>query len=1047
MSKKYTYFLLKSCKWHSLFVFFFLLLSQAAFSQSVLVKGTVTDTDGEALEGVTVTYTGAKTSALTNAKGAYAINVPSNNSVLVFLSLGYMRQEIKVNNRRNIDIVLRNSVSALDEVVVVGYGTVKKSDITGAVSKLQVDNPAEKGINTMGQLLQGRVSGVNITQTSGAPGSGFTFNIRGTNSLGSNQPLVVIDGYPVDDSPVTPTLGTDAWAGSAPTIDPLANLNPNDIESIEILKDASSTAIYGSRGANGVVLITTKQGKIGRDAISYSFRSDIGKLPKQIPMLGSIDFMNFTNEGLDNSGQTPRYTQEQIDNQKVSVNWQDLVYRTSVSQDHQLTFSGGDKKTKYNISGNYTKMNGIVRLSDYNRGGIRANINRQVSDKLKLGLNFNTTLSKGRGAMQSMNHNYFGSSVVGSALRFRPLDKQAYTEDGDFDLSDPTLQSNPVLTVEKIDNDSKINTLMANINAEYTIAKGLIFKINGGFNRTNSLRQQYFKRGTFMGNNSNGSAYWGMANNFNYLTEYTLSYNKQIKKHRINAVGGYTFQNWKVERLGVQARGFTNDNLGYNALQYSSAVSTPTTAVQEWALASYLSRINYSFANKYLVTFTGRYDGSSRLAEGHKWDFFPSLGLGWNLQNESFMKSFAWINQFKVRGSYGVSGSQSVPVGSTQALLASYRSAVGIGNVVTGTVLDGFENKDLGWETTKQFNLGADLAFKNNRYTFTIDFYKKITTDLLISTDIPADNGFTNYTANAGEIENKGIEIDASARLLSKKLKWTLSGNIGFNRNKVISVGATPQIFGRTLINGDFGQPITISQSGSAVGAFYGYRVNGLYQNTDEITNGPVDNRLPQPGDFRYVDISGPNGEPDGKINEDDRVILGNPNPDYTFGITNEFSYKKLNLSFLVYGSIGADVANMNRFYTDALVAGGSPVLNVRQEAYDKRWVGEGTSNYYPRARSTGTVFDTRFSDFLLEDATFIRLKNINLSYDLPISKIKFAKRIAVFVNVDNLITFTNYKGYDPEVSGLSSNGMDRGIDYSTIPVFRTYSFGLRANF
>lgn len=1011
--------------------------------QTILVKGTVTDVEGKAIEGVSVSFTGAKTSTITNDKGEYAINVPTNNAVLVFFSIGYLRQEVKVNNRQRINIVLQHSISKLDEVVVMGYGTVRKSDVTGSVSKLELDNPAEKGINTIGQLLQGRVSGVNITQTSGAPGSGVTFNIRGTNSLGSNQPLIVIDGYPVDDNAVTPILGTDAWAGSTPAIDPMANLNPNDIESIEILKDASSTAIYGSRGANGVVLITTKQGKVGRDAIAYSFRSDFGKLPKQIPMLGSVDYMRFTNEGLFNSGiTTPRFTEQQIADQVVNTNWQDLIYRTAISQDHQLSFTGGDKKTRYSVSANYTKMNGIVKLSDYNRGGLRANINRQISDKFKLGLNFNTTLSKSRGAMQSMNHDYIGASVVGSALRFNPLLQQSYTEDGDFDLEDPLLQSNPLLTIEKIDNDSKINTLGTNINAEYTILKGLAFKVNGGFNRVNSLRQQYFRRGTFQGNNSNGSAYWGMVNNFNYLTEYTLSYNKEIKKHRINAVGGYTFQNWKVERLGVQARSFTNDNLGYNALQYAGAVNTPATAVQEWALASFLSRINYSFANKYLVTFTGRYDGSSRLAAGHKWDFFPSLGLGWNAHNESFMKTLPWISQFKVRGSYGLSGSQSVPVGSTQALITSYRSAVNIGNVVTGTVLSGFENKDLGWETTKQFNLGADLSFEKNKYTLTIDLYKKTTTDLLISTAIPSDNGFTAYMANAGKIENRGIEFDASARLLSKGLKWTLSGNIAFNRNKVIDVGATPQIFGRTLIASALGKPASISQPGSAIGAFYGFKVIGIYQNADEVTNGPVDNINPQPGDFKYADVNA-----DGIINEMDRTIIGNPNPDYTFGITNEFSYRKINLSFLVYGSIGADVVNLNRYWTDGMFAGGTPPLNTRQEAYDGRWVGEGTSNYYPRPKNTGSLLDSRFSDFIVEDATFVRLKNISLSYDLPVSKIKFVQKLSLFVTGDNLITITKYKGYDPEVSGLGSDGMNRGIDYSTIPVFRTYSFGVKASF
>lgn len=1018
-------------------------LLRNAMVRDSLIRGKITNEAGDPLEGATVMIQGTAKGITTDAKGIFSVKA-ARGQTLLFSMVGYKPRALKIGQQKELNITMSPAASDLNDVMVVGYGVVRKSDLTGSISRVKVENPAQQGINSYEQLLQGRSSGVNITQTSGAPGAGITFNIRGTNSLGSNQPLIVIDGYPVesDNSAVSPSGGSDYWTGQAPPVNALASLDPNEIESVEILKDASSTAIYGSRGANGVVMITTKKGREGKDRISYSFRGDVGKLPKQISVLGPVDFMKYANEARKNSGGVPVYTDSMINNYAgPDINWQDEIYQTSFSQDHQVSFTGGDKRTKYSVSGNYTTANGIVKLSDYDRGGIRINLDRQMTDRLKMGVNFNATMAKTRGAVQSTNINFIGASVVGGALRYNPL-LTPFTDDGSFDI---TLQSNPVLTNENTDNESKINTLLTNIFAEYTLVKGLTFKVNGGFNRTTSLRQQYFKLGTFVGDNGHGQAYWGTTDNYNYLTEYTLNFNRQLGRHRINAVGGFSWQSWQAKTFGLIVTHFGNDNLSFNALQYGNTVGAPTTTLQNWSLGSYLSRINYSYDGKYLITLTGRYDGSSRLAAGHKWDFFPSAGVGWNMNQESFMSDISWISQLKVRASYGISGNQSIPVGSTESLLTAGRAAIGAGNIVTGVILSTFDNPNLKWETTRQFNAGVDVGFMDNKYSLTVDYYKKKTTNLLINANIPADNGFSTYATNMGAIQNQGVDIDASARLFSGSFKWTLSGNISFNRSKVLDVGPAGIIFGQSIMANGLGQNLTIARPGSSVGAFYGYKITGIYQNADEVSKGPKDPVNPAPGDLKYADISGPNGVPDGKITADDRVILGRPDPNYNFGISNAFSYKRFSLSILIYGSLGQSVANLNRYFSDGMVYAASG--NIRTEAYQHRWTGEGTSNFYPRAKTTGTLVDTRFSNFLLEDGSFIRLKNINLAYDIPVTRIRFFHNLSVFVNATNLVTITKYKGYDPEISGISSNGLDRGIDYGTIPLYRTFSFGINAAF
>lgn len=1034
----------KSISLNTFLLFFAIsVISTTAISQQLpekkIVKGKIINEKGDALPNVTVTESGTKNSTMSDASGMYSIKI-GKTARLSFSSEGFENYDVATSNLLTVNVVLKTSTKALEDVVVIGYGTVKKSDLTGSVSKVKFENAAQQTSSSFEQLLQGKASGVNITQSSGDPGSGILFNIRGGNSLNENQPLIVVDGYPIesDNSSTFAKAGAEYWTTEQKPGNVLANLNPNDIESIEVLKDASSTAIYGSRGANGVIMITTKRGKDAKDKVTYNFRFDISSLPKKIPVLNSWDYATYVNESCKNSGLAILYDSTTMANLKSS-NWQDLIYQTSYSQDHQVTLTGGDFKTKYALIANYTVINGIVKYTNYTKQGISFNLDRQYSNKFKLGLSTKINFSTNNAGYQSTNHDFRGGSVVGGALRWTPT-STLLDDNGEVIISTSD-QGNPLVNLERSKNVTNNTMVLSNFYAEYSILSNLRLRASGGFNVNNNEYKSYWGRGTQTGNSNNGQAYQATNKAFNYLAEYTLNYNTTIAKlHRVTALAGYTTQNWNSTSGGIVVRGFPNDNLGYNALQYGSIISTPVSNYKEWALASYLGRLNYTFDNKYLLTLTGRADGSSRLSANNKWDFFPSAALAWNLHNESFMKQVHFINQAKLKGSYGISGNQNIGIGATQALFGISRSANTFGSVLTGVALSSFDNPNLHWERTKQLNLGLDITFLRSRYTLSVDYYKKRTSDLLVNLAIPSDNGFLSYNTNLGEIENSGLEFEIDAKMTTKKVKWNVNANISFNTNKVINLGENSMILGPNLLPTGLDQIGSVAKPGYAIGSFYGYKIAGVYQNAAEVAAGPRDPLNPVAGDLKYVDVDG-----DGAITTNDRTMIGNPNPKYIFGITNSFSYKSFEFSFFIMGKMGQSVLNLNRFYSDGLVSNTSG--NLRQEAFDNRWTGEGTSNHYPRARRSGSLFDKRVSDFLVEDGSFVRLKNINFSYNVNVKKIKFVSSMKVFVNVSNLITLTNYKGYDPEVSGLSLNAINQNVDLGTIPQFRTYSMGFNVGF
>ncbi len=1011
-----------------------------------IVSGRVVDSNGSPMGGVVINWKNTSTQVVSGDDGRFSVVASGNQDVLEFWYLGKVNKEVSVGDRTTIEVVLEDDMIEMDEVVVLGYGSVRKRDLTGAVSKFTPTDVRDNPMNSVEQVLQGRVSGVQVTQSSGGPAAGINFLVRGANSTSGNQPLIVIDGYPVDPGNSRITSGGDGNAITAqPTMNPLANIDPNEIESIEILKDASATAIYGSRGANGVVLITTKRGKVGEDNVEFNYRSDISQVGREIEVLNTDEFISFIREASQNSSVAlpPGWTDEQLEvYRKTNNDWQQEVYRVAPSNNYQLTVRGGDARTKYAVAGNYTDQNGVIKNSAFNRAGIRVNLDRELSKYLTLGLNLSASKSTTNLSVNSSSTGSISANVVTSALLFAPF-REPYNADGDINQN---LESNPLTIVNLIRDQYDSNLFYGNLTGKLNLTKALSLNMNFGGNLSNGLRQAYHPRGTLVGNQRKGYAYRSQNNNFNYLSEFTLNFDKDLGKSRVNAVLGYTWQQWKNSSMGTSTSDFPNDNLTFYSFQSGNAPGATTTSYQESALASVLGRINYSLQGKYLFTLTGRADGSTRLAAGNKWAFFPSAAVGWNINEEEFLKGHPVVSTLKIRGSYGVSGNQSVGIGSTAATLNSgVSSTTVIGDaIVKGYILNNIANPQLGWEITQQLNAGLDFGVLKNRYALEVNYYRKRTENLLIQLPIPTATGFKTYTANAGAVTNSGVELDLTAQVLSKSLKWRINGNISFNRNQMADLGPLGDqgiIFGPNYLN--FGamldQPIHVAMLGSQIGAFYGYRIDGIYQNAQEVADGPEANSA-KPGDFRFVDLNGDNA-----ITSDDRTIVGNPYPDYVFGITNSFSWKRLSLSFLFQGSIGNEVANLNRFRLDAMNSANQ--YNISKVAWDGRWRGEGTSDRYPRAVALGGYFNSRFSDFIVEDASYVRLKNVNISYTVPIKAVEWLKSVRLFATATNLLTFTDYSGYDPEVSANFNNALTPGVDNGTYPQTRTFSFGANLNF
>jgi len=1018
-----------------------LLSAELSFAQDRVVEGTVQSSSGETLPGVSVLAQGTNNGTVTDANGAYRISISGASSVLTFSYIGYASQEITVGDRTRIDVTMEPSLETLDEVVVIGYGTVKKSDLTGSVSSVKADEIKAVPTTSFDQALQGRAAGVQVVQTSGAPGAGASIRIRGVSSIkAGNEPLYVIDGMLINSNTSDVTAG--GLVGSAPSINPLASINPNDIESIEILKDASATAIYGSRGTNGVILITTRHGKKG-GAATIDFDSYIAfqQPTKTIKMLNASQFAELVNEARTNAGQLPEYVNPL--NLGVGTDWQKELFRTSPMQSYQLSMSGGNDKTQYVVSGGYFDQDGIVVNTDFKRYSFRTNLNTQLTKRFSIGTNLMYAYTNGNSTNTGIQQ--ITPGVIGAALGMNPIlpvynpnQEGGYTYENDRG----TVIGNPVAEAMSHQAYSTNSRILGNVEGRLKLTDWLDIRSTFGIDANQSKDRTFAPKWLKAAQGSKGEAGIATLEAMTWLNENTINLNKTFNNgHNLTAVLGYTAQQFHNERLVSYVFGIDDARLGYHNMSTAKNPQPPANGETMWTMQSYLGRAQYSINSKYLFTVTGRVDGSSKFSRNNKYAFFPSAAAAWALHEEQFLKSVNFRSELKLRTSIGTIGNQAIGPYESLALVAPYGQGVfnngSAVNYYTSSQPSSYSNPNLKWETTRQFNIGLDAAAFSGRVQLTVDWFQKYTYDLLLDTPIPITSGFGTTVLNVGNIKNHGIDIEVRTVNLQGAVKWNTSVNFSSYRNEVTKL-ATPTdvLLGSGLMLRE-GQPI---------GTFYGYKFDGIFQTDEEAANSPVLNgqqntpanaaTRARAGDRKYVDVN-----PDGVIDEKDRTILGNALPKFTWGMNNNISYKAFNLSFFIQGSYGNKMANLNSLPMEDFRG----TQNVSAEAGLNRWTPSNPSNRYPRALANRTIDVGTFSSTVVEDASYARLKNVTLSYNIPASLLSRigARSVRVYVSGTNLVTITKYTGFDPEGSSYGTATAYPGVDQGRYPLTKTYLVGL----
>ncbi len=979
------------------------------------ITGTVLDATGMPVIGANVMVKGTTNGTITDMDGKFSLDV-EEGATLVVSYIGFANQEIKVGKQTNLSIALKEDSKALDELVVVGYGTVKKSDLTGSVGSVSMEDVNKVGITSADRALQGQVAGVQVNARSGQPGESMMIRVRGGNSLsGGNEPLYVIDGMPVEG------MSSD--------------INPEDILSMEVLKDASSTAIYGSRGANGVVMITTKRGKEGKTAVDYNGYIGVSQLRKKLDLLEKDDYIAMVNEVSVNDGNGILITPEQAA-LLPNNDWQDLAYQTALTHSHQFSVSGGNDKTKVYSSLNYMNQEGIIKGSNYNRFALRINGDQKITDKISL----NASVAYSYGTQNTANSNADGYGAIAyTAMVMAPI-QDIKDKDGNYTAFSgvPWGGTNPVGMAELYKNQNINSRLLANLALSWDIIDGLNFRVNAGAEVVASESDRYIPIGLSAGGKLDGDASKSKSNYYTLINENILTYNKTFNDiHALNVMGGVTFQSYEYNSLTGSGTGFLRDVYETNNLGVAMTPGIPSSGYSDYRMVSFLGRVNYGLMDRYLLTVTARYDGSSKFSKNHKFAFFPSAALAWRVSEEGFMKDIEWWSNFKVRTSVGQTGNQSISPYQTFARLGTNSPIFGNGKVI-GFGLSSIANDDLKWETTTQTDLGVDFGFLDNRINFTIDYYWKQTRDLLYSATLPPSSGFSSMLRNVGRIDNKGFEISINTINMKGKVNWTTSLNISSNKSIVKDLGT--DVYGNKIermdapIAGGNWFPLFL---GKAPFQLYGYEIEGIYQTDEEARlNGEATKHA---GDYRYKEIDGKPG-----ITTGDKTILANTQPKFTFGLTNTINWNNFELSFLVTGSIGGDI--VNEFNKSITNLGGT--WNVRKDAWEGRWQ-EGKGGKYARA-SASTKDYLAFGDpnsIWVEDGSYVRFKDIKLSYTLPSSWFSGSKKpnVSLYVSGQNLITITGYSHYDPEASWTSSavNGWDRGV----YPSAKSYTLGLNVKF
>lgn len=1009
-------------------------------AQSVnTVTGLVTDASKVPLPGVSITVEGTTKGTTTDKDGKYSMSGVKNTDKLVFSYVGYVARTFLIGKQTTINISLSSDDKTLDEVVVVGYGTQRKVETTGSIATLKAEEILQTPVANIAQGIQSRVAGMQITQNSGSPGGSISVRVRGTNSIGgSSEPLYIVDGIQLDGSAESPsaqvTLAGNAGVNldnkSSASVSPLNSINPNDIESIEILKDASAAAIYGSRAANGVVIITTKQGKSGATKITYDGYRGIQQVNKLVPMLNATQMGELENEIYKNPNRFPDPA-----SLGEGTTWQKIVFRDAPIQSHQLTISGGNDKSKISVGLNYFNQDGIVINSDYSRYSLRLNLTHQANKWLKIG----TSIIGSRGItnrVQTAGSAQDGANqgVLGAALSAPPV-KKPFNDDGSFSGFNTVPYNyygelrNPIAIAGIYDRTTSDN-ILTNLYFEFNLAKGLTYRSSFNLNKTNTLLDMYVPRTVQTESEINSSGGLGgnaikvNSNAFNVLHESIFTYTKKLaKEHNLKLTGVYGYQNNTNNSNTIQASRFPNDATKNEAVALASVVTVNSGRSMD-ELVSYMGRINYGFKNRYFLDITTRIDGSSKFGSNNKYGFFPAIAGAWRIIEEPFLKDSKIFSDFKLRGSFGMTGNaaglsayQSLGlVVASNGFSYPFNNALGI-----GVAPSGIANPDLKWEKSEQLNLGLDLSFFNNRVSLVADVYQKTTDDLLFTKQLPLSSGYGNIIGNFASLENKGIELATRVAVLNKAVKWNVGANYSVNRNKLLSLADGAQEFVVSNYN--------VLKVGYPVGTFKTYVWDGIFQTGESFLPGAGSPRV---GGGKEKDVNG-----DGKITGEDQVITGDANPDFIFGITTDVRYKNFDFNVFLSGVYGNQIFNLMRYTFENPIGGRNALAGLAN-----RWSPTNPVNDFVSGNQSGRI---PLADRFLEDGSFLRCKNISLGYTFP--KIKGISNLRIYVSANNLFTITNYTGFDPEVNSFGNSNVNIGVDNLVYPVAKSYIGGLQITF
>jgi TonB-linked SusC/RagA family outer membrane protein len=968
---------------------FFLIVS-TSFAQESTIKGNVTDSDGIPLGAVSIIVKGTQTGTSTDFDGNYELTADfSADTILEFIYLGMQKQEVVVNGRTIINVALQESSESLDEVILIGYGAQEKKDITGAVSLVEGKSFESRPNTQIGDLIQGQAAGVQVLSSSGKPSAGISVRIRGTNSINAgSEPLYVVDGVPTTDT---------------------RSINPANVESISILKDASSAAIYGAQGANGVVIITTKRGTTDTPSISFDSYTGISQVWNTLTVLNGEQYRDLMTEmGLNTDW----------DNYMERTDWQNEIFQDGFTQNYQFSLSGKSNKTNYFVSAGYTNQDGAVRSAEMSRTNFKINLDQDVNSWLKIGTRIDYSLYEDVDINENNAVNQ-GGVLLGSLTT--PSVIGIYNPDGSFTSNPFQNWENPLASTDGLDRQYKNVRFLGNLYMEAKFLKYFTYKFNIGINNANGIFDSFldpYRTGygrAIIGqsiNNTDQSSY--------YIIENTLNFNRDIEKHTVEVLVGAVQQKFKWENSSIETRNFASASI--TTPNGGSEIFNATAFKSEKSNASFISRLNYDYDDKYLLTANFRADGSSVFGPNNKWGYFPSFSVGWRISRENFMENVGWLNDLKIRAGWGIVGNDQIDNYAYLGRVGSGANYPFGGAAQPGTFPASIENLDLKWEQSEQTNIGLDASFFNSRISLTVDAYVKYTNDLLLNAPLPTATGFDSALQNIGQLENKGLEFSLNTiNITGDKFNWSTGFNISFNKNEVVSLVGQELLQGNVAGRGE----ASLIREGEPLGTLFGYVYGGVDPST---------------GDAYYVDQNG-----DLTLNPDpeDRTIIGDANPDFFYGFTNTFSYKGFGLFVFIQGSQGNDMLNATRIETEGMIDPKNQTIAVLD-----RWRQPGDITDIPRA-SFGNADNSRISTRFIEDGSYMRFKAITLSYTFSNEILETLKmrNLKIYATGENVFTFTDYSGFDPEVNAFGGSNTVRGIDFGTYPQTRSFIFGISATF